>query len=167
MTSQRRGEPDGRAARRSACSHSARIGDPIIESNGLKHSGQMAEARRLLHDTVSADLRCLDAHAHLGHLVFDHDPGKALLHYKIGVRIGDLSLGPDFDGVLPRGMIDNRPFLRCVHGYGQTPWRLRQTGAARVVFTRLLWMNPGDNQGIRFLLPDRDAGLSWEERTCR
>jgi len=140
--------------------------DPIIESNELKYAGQVADARKVLQDTVAEDLRCLDAHAHLGHMVFDHDPAEALLHYEVGVRIGELSLGPDFDGVLPWGLIDNRPFLRCLHGYGLALWRHSRSDEALEVFRRMLWMNPGDNQGIRFLLPDVDAGLSWEERTC-
>ena len=31
-----------------------------------------------------ADLRCLDAHAHLGNLAFDHEPEKAIRHYEVG-----------------------------------------------------------------------------------
>jgi hypothetical protein len=27
-----------------------------------------------------------------------------------------------FDGVLPWGQIDNRPFLRCMHGFGLCLW---------------------------------------------
>jgi hypothetical protein len=137
--------------------------DAIIEANELKYAGAVAEARKLLSDTAEADLRCLDAHAHLGHLEFDHNLWQALLHYEVGVRIGELSLGPGFEGVLPWGLIDNRPFLRCLQGYGLCLWRLKRTEEAREVFSRMLWMNPGDNQGIRFLLPDLKAGLSWEE----
>jgi hypothetical protein len=43
--------------------------------------------------------------------------------YTQGMRIGELSLGADFGGVLLWRMIDNRPFLRCMHGYGLCPWR--------------------------------------------
>lgn len=39
------------------------------------------------------DLRCLDAHAHLGNLAFDHWPQEALRHYAVGLRIGELSVG--------------------------------------------------------------------------
>jgi len=42
-------------------------------------------------------------------------------HYQAGVAIGELSLPEpvlDFQGILPRGLIDNRPFLRCLHGLG-------------------------------------------------
>ena len=137
--------------------------DPIIESNELKYAGALAEARKLLNDTAAADLRCLDAHAHLGHLVFDHDPRQAQIHYEMGVRIAELSLGPDFGGVLPWGLIDNRPFLRCLHGYGLCLWRLGRIDEAAEVFRRILWMNPADNQGIRFLQLDLAAGRSWDE----
>lgn len=45
------------------------------------------------------DLRCLDAHAHLGNLMFDGFPEKAIIHYNIGMKIGELSLPEDFNGV--------------------------------------------------------------------
>jgi len=101
---------------------------------------------------LAADLRCLDAHAHLGNFVFDHSPEKAIRHYEIGVRIGELSLGEGFNGVLHWGHINNRPFLRCVHGYGLCLSRLGRLKEAEEVFTRMLWLNPTDNQGVRFLL---------------
>ena len=83
-------------------------------------------------DLCQADLRCLDAHAHLGNSVFDWRPEEAIRHYEAGVRIGELSLGEGFDGLLPWGWIDNRPFLRCMHGFGLCLWRLagsRRPGA--------------------------------------
>ena len=108
--------------------------DPIIESNDLKDAGDVAGAHRILMELCQADLRCLDAHAHLGNLVFDHRPGDAIRHYEVGVRIGELSLGADFDGLLPWGHIDNRPFLRCMHGYRSVPVATRpvRRGRARL-----------------------------------
>jgi hypothetical protein len=61
--------------------------DPIIESNDLKDAGDVAGARRILMALLAADLRCLDAHAHLGNLLFDGSPGDALRHYEVGVRM--------------------------------------------------------------------------------
>src|SRR5262249_50225876 len=111
---------------------------------------------------LETDLRCLDAHAHLGNLVFDHHPADALRHYEVGVHIGDLSLGDGFASVLRWGCIDNRPFLRCLHGYGLCLWRLERWDEARRAFDRMLWLNPSDNQGIRFLLPPVHARRRWE-----
>ena len=137
--------------------------DPIIESNDLKDADDGAGARRILMALLEADLRCLDAHAHLGNLEFDSWPREALRHYEVGVRIGELSLGRDFTGVLGWGLVDNRPFLRCMKGYGLCLWRLGRASDAARVFDPMLWLNPGDNQGIRFLLPAVRDGKSWED----
>jgi hypothetical protein len=114
-----------------------------------------------------ADLRCLDAHAHLGNFFFDSMPENAIRHYEVGLRIGELSLGDDFDGVLHWGLIDNRPFLRCIQGYGLCLWRLGHCEAAEAVFDRMLLFNPSDNQGVRFLIDDVKARTAWEEREVK
>jgi hypothetical protein len=138
--------------------------DPICESNDLKDAGDGAAAYKILMELCQADLRCLDAHAHLGNFVFDHRPKDAIRHYEVGVRIGELSLPPDFDGLLPWGHIDNRPFMRCLHGYGLCLWRLERFEDAERVFDRMLWLNPSDNQGVRFLIDEVRAKTAWEDR---
>jgi hypothetical protein len=85
--------------------------DPILEAVELKEAGDFVGADQVLNGLLIADLRCLDAHAHLGNFKFDHRPEIALRHYDIGRRIGELSLDPDFSGVLRWAMIDNRPYL--------------------------------------------------------
>jgi len=137
--------------------------DPITESNDLKDAGDRMEARRILMELCQSDLRCLDAHAHLGNFVFDGDPREAIRHYEVGLRIGELSLGERFEGVLPWGHVDNRPFLRCMRGYGLCLWRLGRFDEAEHVFRKMLWLNPSDNQGVRFLLENVRAGKAWEE----
>jgi len=138
--------------------------DPLIQSNELKDAGDAWGARRILMELCQADLRCLDAHAHLGNFFFDSMPEKAIRHYEVGLRIGELSLAEDFNGVLHWGLVDNRPFLRCMHGYGLCLWRLNQFDAAESVFYRILWLNPSDNQGVRFLIGDVRKGTAWEKR---
>jgi hypothetical protein len=137
--------------------------DPILEAIDLKESGDHRRACRMLMNLLVADLRCLDAHAHLGHFSFRSDPDTAVRHYDMGVRIGEFSLGKDFSGVLPWACTDNRPFLRCLHGYGLCLWRFGRSRDAERVFTRLLWLNPTDNQGARFNLSDVQAGNAWHE----
>jgi hypothetical protein len=77
--------------------------DPIIESNDRKDGGDIEGASKILMDLCQSDLRCLDAHAHLGNIAFDHRPAMAIRHYDVGLRIGELSLGESFDGLLPWG----------------------------------------------------------------
>ena len=141
--------------------------DPITESNDRKDAGDFAGAEKLLYEMCEADLRCLDAHAHLGNLEFEHHPKQAVRHYEVGLRIGELSLIPNFDGLLLWRMIDHRPFLRCMHGYGLCLWRLGNFDEAYRIFERMLGLNPPDNQGARFLIEDVQAGCSWEDRRDR
>ena len=138
--------------------------DPIVEAADLAATGHPADAIVILMDLLHQDLRCLDAHAHLGNIAFRYGAADALRHYDVGVQIGELTLGPHFSGVLPWGCIDNRPFLRCLHGYGLCLWRLGRSADALGVFQRLLCLNPSDNQGIRFLLPEVHAGRPCRDR---
>jgi hypothetical protein len=137
--------------------------DPILEAVDMKETGNLRKARRMLMDVLAADLRCLDAHAHLGNFAFPRDPDTAVRHYDTGVKIGELSLGKDFNGLLPWGCTDNRPFLRCLHGYGLCLWRFGRIRDAEKAFTRMLWLNPTDNQGARFNLYDVKEGKVWHE----
>jgi tetratricopeptide (TPR) repeat protein len=137
--------------------------DPILEASELNAAGEHGKARELLMGLLAQDLRCLDAHAHLGNIELDHRPKHALRHYEMGTNIGVFSLGKKFDGVLAWGLIDNRPFLRCMHGVGVCWWRLGKTREAAAVFRKMLWLNPSDNQGARFNLAAVEAGRTWEE----
>ena len=65
---------------------------------------------------------------------------------------------------VPWGHLDNRPFLRCMHGYGLCLWRLGHFDEAESVFNQMLWLNPSDNQGVRFLIDDVRARTTWEDR---
>lgn len=115
---------------------------------------------------VGTDLRCIDAHAHLGNLVFDRQPERALVHYEIGMKIAELSLPPGFDGVLIWGHIYNRPFLRCLRGYGLCLWRLGRLDEAEQVFARILSLNPNDNQGVRACWHDVRHSRPWTEEAA-
>ncbi|MCF6246614.1 MAG: tetratricopeptide repeat protein [Desulfobacula sp.] len=141
--------------------------DPISRAVDLKTTGENAEAKKVLMELCQADLRCLDAHSHLGHLVFDYYPQNAIRHYETGLRIGELSLGTDFTGVLLWGFVDNRPFLRCMHGYGLCLWRLGRFEAAEHIFEQMLWLNPSDNQGVRFIIDEIKAEMTWEDSENR
>ncbi len=136
---------------------------PILESVDLMTAGDYRGARSILMELCRFDLRCLDAHAHLGNIFFDRWPEQAIHHYEVGLRIGELSLGDGFEGVLLWGHIDNRPFLRCMHSYGLCLWQLERLEETERIFNRMLWLNPPDNQGVRFLIEEVRAGTGWEE----
>lgn len=147
--------------------------DPYQEAMDRWDARDKRGAEDLLNALCQADLRCLQAHAGLGHIWFKAFPKVALWHYEVGLGIGRLSLGSDFLGVLPWGCDDNRPFLRCMHGFGLCLWRLGRFEEAVGVFLEMLGLNPVDNQGLRFLLDSVRAHRSWddfaaeEEGECR
>ena len=139
--------------------------DPMCDASELAEAGDRESARELLMQVLCTDLRCIDAHAQLGNLEFDRSPERAIVHYEIGIRVAELALPPGFDGVLPWGRIYNRPFLRCLHGYGLCLWRLGNFAEAQQVFERILSLNPNDNQGVRFCWEDVRKGRGWPRRT--
>ena len=50
-----------------------------------------------------------------------------------------------------------------MHGFGLCLWRLGREDEAVALFERMLWLNPTDNQGGRFLLFEVRAGERWED----
>ncbi|MGH2945235.1 MAG: hypothetical protein ACRDPC_03045 [Solirubrobacteraceae bacterium] len=140
--------------------------DPILEAVELAARAERERARSLLESLLAADLRCLDAHAHLGSLAYDYSAALAMAHFETGVAIGERSLPAGFGGVLPWGWIDNRPLLRCLHGYGLCLWRLQRLAEAAAVFEALLWLNPTDNQGARGLVEPARAGYAGSRQAA-
>jgi hypothetical protein len=51
-----------------------------------------------------------------------------------------------------------------LHGLAICLWRLRRYRAAETALLNLLWLNPDDNQGARFLLLDVRLRRRWEDR---
>jgi len=129
----------------------------------LDEDGDRSAARELLMEALGVDLRCIDAHAHLGNLEFERRPERARLHYEIGLRIAELSLPEPFEGILPWAMIYNRPYLRCLQGLGLCQWRAGKAEEAMAAFERILMLDPNDNQGARFCWQDVRSGRTWEE----
>lgn len=148
-----------------------RLDDPdehrVSDAADLAAAGDEESARELLMDVLHHDLRCIDAHGHLGNLEFDRNPKGALLHHEVGIAIGELSLPRGFDGFLPWGRLYNRPLLRCLHGAALCLWRLGRALEAQMVFERILALNPNDNQGVRFCWNDLLEGRTWEESRLR
>jgi hypothetical protein len=137
--------------------------NPTCVAAELVEAGDLEGAREILMEALCTDLRCIDAHAHLGNLEFERSPERAIVHYEVGIRVGELSLPAGFDGLLVWGRIHNRPFLRCLHGYGLCLWRLGRLAEAQQVFERILALNPCDNQGVRFCWEDVRNTRTWEE----
>lgn len=136
--------------------------DPIVDAAELHRAGYHREAIRLLDGLLAEDRRCVDAWGHLGLVAFDtRGPGPALGHYETGVAIAERALPVGFAGVLPRGFVDNRPFLRCLHGLGLCAWRQRRWDDADAVFTALVWLDPTGSMNALACLESVRARQRW------
>lgn len=140
--------------------------------------GYEDELRRI----VAAEPRDVDAYAHLGSLALQRHDGdfgdlisyvgptaaerrrflkEALAWYEAAVAVGEACLPMIFHGRLPWSEMDNRPFLRAVHGLALTLWRLGRFNSAERVLVTMLYLNPNDNQGARDVLADVRAHRRW------
>lgn len=148
----------------------AGVGEPPVNRalDGRDATGDLPAYRRALRSALDADPRFVDCWAHLGSEALDRAGGEAaalkeaLGFYQAGVTIAELALGEVFTGVLAWAEIDNRPFHRALHGLGLTLWRLAEWDAASTVFGNCLWLDPGDAQGIRYLLGPIRRKTAWD-----
>lgn len=136
--------------------------DPIVDAADLHRAGRDRDAIRLLEGLLAIDVRCIDAWGHLGLIAFDtKGPGPASKFYESGVAVAERSLPEGFAGVLPWGMVDNRPFLRCLYGLALCAWRQRRWDDAEAMLTARVWLDPtGPLDALACLEPVR-ARIRW------
>lgn len=125
----------------------------IAEIAAFYEAGDLDLAVVIAGELLARDLRCLEAHALLGRFCCEGPleqrwTERGLRHYRVGAAIGELSLGPSFEGHLPWWRQGNRAFLRCLGGYGRALERVGDTGSARKVLERLLNLAPEDPMGV-------------------
>lgn len=122
--------------------------DPIVNAADLHRAGQHVQARDVLEDLLAQDPRCIDAWGHLGLIAFDtRGPGPARRFYETGIAVAEASIPDGFTGVLAWGWVDNRPFLRCLHGLALCAWRQRRWDDAEAAFTTRVWLDPAGSGG--------------------
>jgi len=83
------------------------------------------------------------------------------LSARSGVWVAEQSLPDLFDGVLPWGWVDSRPFLRSPHGLMISARRVGGLERGDTLCWGLLWLNPGDHHGASDLLAKLIAGEPW------
>ncbi len=147
-------------------------------------TGDVVRYHRTLEGIVRREPRDIDARAHLGNYYLDlAAPDRtpplgvppagerqrrswlraALGCYQTAVGVAELALPDPFDGFLAWGHLDNRPFLRALHGMALALWQLDRFEEAEQTLLNMLWLNPADNQGARELLAEVRPRVSWED----
>ena len=79
-------------------------------------------------------------------------PDLRFAAYQTGMALGTAAIPPGYSGLIEWIDLDNRPFLRAVHGAAICYLRRRHWHKAIPLLEDLLAWNPNDNQGIRYLI---------------
>ena len=124
-------------------------------NRGCDHldEGNLLEAARIFKSVLAQMPDHIDAIHHLAMISLDHgftDQAREL--WEQSVRIGRKAFSPDFQygqDHLKWIDLDNRPFLRCLHGLALAKYHNGQVEDALQLFMELLSLNPNDNQGVR------------------
>lgn len=76
-------------------------------------------------------------------------------HYRRGVSAGERALGAKFikeNAGHFWGLLETRPYMRCRAGLAASLWELQRHDEALEHYHEMLRLNPGDNQGIRYIV---------------
>ncbi len=87
--------------------------------------------------------------------------------YAQGVAAGERALGAEFFAENAGhfwGLVETRPYMRAREGLAQALFALGERSQAIAHYQELLRLNPGDNQGIRYLLA-RSLLVQGEDQT--
>jgi len=108
---------------------------------------------------------CADAYVILAEEAAD-SPVKALALYREGVEAGERALDPSYfeeDVGHFWGIFETRPYMRARLGLAIVLWKLGQHQEAVSHLREMLRLNPGDNQGIRYILAARLLMMNRDE----
>jgi tetratricopeptide (TPR) repeat protein len=127
-----------------------------------------AKRLSLAHQALKVSPNCADAYVLLAEEEAD-TLARAETLYRQGVAAGERALGAAyFDKYAGEfwGLLETRPYMRARAGLANTLWSLKRVDEATEHYFALLELNPGDNQGLRYLLLDLllDAGRDDEAR---
>ncbi|MCX6070697.1 MAG: hypothetical protein NTU91_07535 [Chloroflexi bacterium] len=113
-------------------------------------------AQRLIlaHQALALSPNCADAYVLLAEEEADI-VGRAQALYQQGVEAGERALGKRFFAENTGAfwaLLETRPYMRALEGLAGTLWRLGRPDEALVRYRQMLRLNPGDNQGMRYLV---------------
>jgi tetratricopeptide (TPR) repeat protein len=141
------GQPIPAAAPRTPLEEAQELMYDAFDASGKR---RISLAKKAL--TISAD--CADAYVLLAEESARSLPESRDL-YAAGVAAGERALGKEmFEEAAGHfwGVVETRPYMRARAGLAGCLWELGQHQEAIGHYEELLRLNPGDNQGIRYLL---------------
>jgi tetratricopeptide (TPR) repeat protein len=115
-----------------------------------------AEQRALAKKALKIDPGCTDAYNILAYE--EKNPNKRLGYFMQAIESFKKRYGEKYfeeTSGLFWGVLETRPYMRALQGYGQSLWDSGKPKEAVETFNDMLALNPNDNQGVRYIL------VSW------
>jgi len=109
---------------------------------------------KLAQEALEVSPDCADAYVLLAEETA-RDPEEALRLYEQGMQAGERALGPEgFREAVGHfwGILETRPYMRARAGVAECLWATGKYDEAIAHYRELLRLNPGDNQGNRYML---------------
>lgn len=127
----------------------------FMEADDLYFEMEPQQAKKLLKKILSDYPSFVDAHILLAHIARDDNrKSETIKILNNAVEFFEKIIPDSFDGELPWGFTDNRPYLTLLHEFMITYDRFEQFENALSIGEKILAYNPNDNQGIRWLMGD-------------
>jgi len=137
--------------------------DALMEIYELMN-GRPEEALDALEARAEDMPEDLDAWVCLAELYGDrNEPREALCAATRGLAIAEGAMPRTFSGAVEYGIVDNRPFHRCLGVFANLACDAGALDVAAAACVAQLWLNPHDNMGARYLLHEIRAGGADEE----
>lgn len=130
--------------------------NPLEQAQEMIYQAWEASGRqrlKLARQALTLSEDCADAYVLLAEEAGSLHDAKVL--YEQGVAAGERALGSDIfieDVEHFWGILETRPYMRARAGLAECLWSLGHQEEAISHLQELLRLNPGDNQGIRYLL---------------
>jgi tetratricopeptide (TPR) repeat protein len=129
------------------------------------HRRRMALAKQALELSPL----CVDAYVLLAREC-DGNLDEMIALYRQGVAAAEEALGKaSFRDLVGHfwGILETRPYMRARHGLAQALWNKGLRDEAVTHYLDMLRLNPGDNQGIRYVLIDYLLTLGRDDDAAR
>ncbi|ADY12570.1 hypothetical protein [Sphaerochaeta globosa] len=136
--------------------------DPVTEANESDTIDQKYDKHAKLWEDYP---QCIDALVHMGYVNFQYSRSlrNAENCLRSAIHIAEKHFMPNLDGIFLWSELNNRPYLRALHGLCLVEWRKDNFGEAEQIARKMLRLNPPDNQGARFLIEMIQKREPWRE----
>ena len=114
--------------------------------------GDRRSALKLFRAALKVDPQHADAHNHIGIVSLESRKLKdAERHFRAAIEGGQRHL--EYEGAMvPWAVIENRPYLRGLANLALVLAEQKKWSEALAIHRQMPKLNPGDNQGVRFLI---------------